>query len=237
MKEDYLKIPLDKNKRHFVFGDIHGKYHALMRLLDEFNYDPAGDMLYSVGDLVDRGPQCVEVVKMFTEESNTHAIMGNHEYMMIDRNWFQTWVHCGGIQTDDSLRTHGLDRTWLTKKIMKLPMVMDVGEDNDADSFRLIHAEMPWNWDENNLMINLLSKDKEYLSDKLQWGRKTLASLRHNPDPKYAFDLAKKKKLQNPRNVFCGHTGVGWITRIGNQWYCDTGPNALSCINALTKEE
>ena len=51
----HQEIPLNKDRRHFVVGDIHGRYEAFLNLLDEINYDQSTDMIYSVGDLIDRG--------------------------------------------------------------------------------------------------------------------------------------------------------------------------------------
>ena len=39
----------------FVVGDLHGCYTLLMNELDKVSFDPARDLLISVGDLVDRG--------------------------------------------------------------------------------------------------------------------------------------------------------------------------------------
>lgn len=232
---DYLKIPMSKDKRHFVFGDIHGKYEALIELLKEFDYDEKTDMLYSVGDMIDRGPQSVECFKFFTEQSNTWAIFGNHEYMMTDDEWFQIWVSNGGIYTDDSLREHGLDRTFMTKTITKMPMVLDVGENDDDDSFRLIHAEMPFFWDSDGLKINLSTMTREYLSQQLQWSRKTVTAM-HTAMPEQVIEMAEGMTARNDRTVFSGHTFVKEVLLVGNQYFIDTGANKLTAINAITKE-
>ena len=65
--KQHIEIPLSENKRHFVVGDIHGRYDTFINLLEEINYDETTDMIYSVGDLIDRGPKVVEVVE-FKEE-------------------------------------------------------------------------------------------------------------------------------------------------------------------------
>ncbi len=44
----------------FVVGDLHGCYTLLMNELDKVSFDPARDLLISVGDLVDRGAENVE---------------------------------------------------------------------------------------------------------------------------------------------------------------------------------
>ena len=42
--------------RDYVVGDIHGMFHHLEVLLNDIGFDEDCDRLFSVGDLVDRGP-------------------------------------------------------------------------------------------------------------------------------------------------------------------------------------
>lgn len=64
--------------RHIVIGDIHGCFTELIELLERVGASE-DDVIVSVGDLVDRGPQSVEVVRFFRERSNAIAVSGNHE--------------------------------------------------------------------------------------------------------------------------------------------------------------
>ena len=43
--------------RDIAVGDIHGCFTELQRGLDTIGFDPCTDRLFSVGDLVDRGPE------------------------------------------------------------------------------------------------------------------------------------------------------------------------------------
>ncbi|MGB7958230.1 MAG: metallophosphoesterase [Minisyncoccia bacterium] len=59
-----------------VFGDAHGCYEQILALMDLIG-PSADDLVISVGDFVDRGPDspaCVEFIK------NHGSVMGNHEY-------------------------------------------------------------------------------------------------------------------------------------------------------------
>ncbi|WP_238010690.1 metallophosphoesterase family protein [Dactylosporangium sp. AC04546] len=64
--------------RTVVVGDIHGCHDELTALLDRARVRPE-DLLVSVGDLVDRGPDPGGVVRLFRERPNSVAVMGNHE--------------------------------------------------------------------------------------------------------------------------------------------------------------
>jgi len=48
--------PCNHQGRDFVIGDLHGCLPLLHRLLDHVRFDPAGDRVFSTGDLIDRGP-------------------------------------------------------------------------------------------------------------------------------------------------------------------------------------
>src|SRR5271157_163672 len=61
-----------------VIGDIHGCYIELQTLLDKAELGD-DDLILSVGDIVDRGPETPQVLDFFRTHSNAHARMGNHE--------------------------------------------------------------------------------------------------------------------------------------------------------------
>jgi serine/threonine protein phosphatase 1 len=64
--------------RHIIIGDIHGCHDELLELLDRVALT-GDDVLVSVGDLVDRGPEPGKVVRLFRERPGAVVIMGNHE--------------------------------------------------------------------------------------------------------------------------------------------------------------
>jgi hypothetical protein len=76
-------------KRSLAVGDIHGMRAELERLLDKLNYDPTADQLVFLGDLVDRGPEPVQVVALVKRLVNAappgmvKLILGNHEEKML----------------------------------------------------------------------------------------------------------------------------------------------------------
>ena len=49
-------VAANQRGRDFVVGDIHGWYGPLMAELEAVCFDPARDRLFSVGDLINRGP-------------------------------------------------------------------------------------------------------------------------------------------------------------------------------------
>lgn len=80
------KFPLNKHGRDFIVGDLHGCYGALEAELNRVDFDEMDDRLFSVGDLIDRGPDsllCAELIY----EPWFHAVQGNHERMA-----FTAWI-------------------------------------------------------------------------------------------------------------------------------------------------
>jgi serine/threonine protein phosphatase 1 len=64
--------------RTIIVGDIHGCNEELHDLMDRVALTD-DDRLVSVGDLVDRGPGSVEVVRFFRSRPNSLVLCGNHE--------------------------------------------------------------------------------------------------------------------------------------------------------------
>lgn len=67
--------------RAFLIGDVHGCIDELDRLLERCA--PArGDVVVSVGDLVNKGPESVAVVRR-CRENGIQAVVGNHDDLLL----------------------------------------------------------------------------------------------------------------------------------------------------------
>ena len=73
----------NRHGRDLVIGDLHGHFDTLEHALDELAFDPDRDRLFSVGDLIDRGPRS-EAALDWLSMGRIAAVRGNHEQMMID---------------------------------------------------------------------------------------------------------------------------------------------------------
>jgi bis(5'-nucleosyl)-tetraphosphatase (symmetrical) len=64
----------------WVIGDIHGCWQTLERLLEKTKWNPARDDLWLVGDLVNRGPFSLEVLRWaVAHQERVSAVLGNHD--------------------------------------------------------------------------------------------------------------------------------------------------------------
>lgn len=66
----------------YIISDIHGCYDEYKKLLEKINFSDE-DILYVLGDAVDRGPKPIEVLKDMMSRSNVVYILGNHDFMML----------------------------------------------------------------------------------------------------------------------------------------------------------
>lgn len=100
-------------ERTFFVGDIHGCARTFRRMVEETLQLTQADVLYCVGDYIDRGPRSKEVVDyiLFLRRNNyqVFTLRGNHEQMLLDArhggNSFMLWMMNGGEST---LRSFGV---------------------------------------------------------------------------------------------------------------------------------
>jgi bis(5'-nucleosyl)-tetraphosphatase (symmetrical) len=69
--------------RRIFIGDIQGCAEELKRLLAAVAFEPGSDRLYSVGVVVNRGPESAEAVRVL-RAAGAIAVVGNHEKHWLD---------------------------------------------------------------------------------------------------------------------------------------------------------
>ncbi len=105
-------------ERIYAIGDVHGRFDLLRALLDKIEAHAAAlpraerTHVVQVGDLVDRGPQSAEVLRLLIgAQRTTEALVvlrGNHEAVMVEAlngqdKQYRMWRGIGGGATMRSL--------------------------------------------------------------------------------------------------------------------------------------
>jgi len=122
----------------WVIGDIHGCWLTLQRLLEKIEWNAAKDELWLVGDLVNRGPSSLEVLRWAVDhDDHVTAVLGNHDLYLLARA-------CGiapGKESDtlDQI-LEAPDREDLLEWLRNRPLMHQFGR------FVLVHAGLAPEW-------------------------------------------------------------------------------------------
>lgn len=74
--------PAPPPRRHLVIGDLQGCREEFEHLLERLRYDPAGDRLLLLGDLVNRGPDSLGCLRL-ARQLGAQAVLGNHDLHLL----------------------------------------------------------------------------------------------------------------------------------------------------------
>lgn len=183
----FVTLRTNTRGRDFCIGDLHGSYVMLKRLLEAVNFNVAKDRMFSVGDLVHRGPSSVECLRL-AETNWFIPVMGNHEAMQLGA--YQGSIGLDGRMVADAceyadhldpLRPGGAAQVHVERLLRKLPLGLEFSL-LDGRRIGIVHAGLPveWTWDEVRAMTTrddrLFDRRRGGIQADLLWDRAPMVS-------------------------------------------------------------
>lgn len=195
--------------RDFVVGDIHGMFSHLEALLDRVEFDEASDRLFSVGDLVDRGPESADALK-WLERPWFHAVRGNHEQFVIDSEnpeQVTIWINYNGGEW--WLGLDASEQEAFRRAFSEMPLAMEV--ETESGRVGIVHADVPPFISWEHFLSLLKARDRDATLYAI-WSRNRITG--HGASRPVSGDVER---------IYCGHTPTRMIVQLENVYYIDTG--------------
>lgn len=210
--------------RDFIVGDIHGHFTRLQEALNSIGFDSTKDRLFSVGDLVDRGPESHLALEWIARPW-FHAVQGNHEDMAIrypngrmDRHNYS--ANGGGWNIANP---PNISRS-ISIALQALPVAIEI--ETTSGIVGVVHADCPLpTWAEFSVA---LKKGIDDLVSLAVWSRNRI-------------NTGNSSGVPDIRAVVVGHTPLASPVLLGNVFHIDTAgwhPSGVgfTFLNAETLE-
>lgn len=206
-----VRHPRNEAGRDMAVGDIHGHFSRLQKVLDAVGFDGERDRLFSVGDLVDRGPESDDVID-WLRKPWFHAVCGNHDDYAVR-------LTKGNPVDQDNYRQNGggwfLDlpparQQEIGAALAGLPVAMEV-ETVDG-TIGIVHADCPlpdWQSLRDILEYPPTRRILTETEDGCMWSRVRIGDT----------DLSG---VHGIRAVVVGHTPLHQPVALGNVYHIDT---------------
>ncbi|KAA0975355.1 metallophosphoesterase [Pseudomonas sp. ANT_H12B] len=194
--------------RDFAVGDIHGHFTRLQAVIDAAGFNPLVDRLFSVGDLIDRGPECRDVLDWLTKPW-FHPVRGNHDDYVVnfDTCDIVNWLYNGGAWFADlSL----LEQQAFAAQFAELPIAIEV--DTAHGLIGIVHADCPFpSWEQlrKELQMPESNKHLQRVQTFCMWSRRRI-------------DQREMHGVHGLRALVVGHTPLDTPVRLGNVFHIDT---------------
>lgn len=226
------RFAANQQGRDYAVGDIHGHFDRVQEQLSSIGFNPKVDRLFSVGDLVDRGPQCPQVLH-WLEQPWFHAVQGNHEALAVT-HVSGGWLDYGQYRAAGGgwfLDLPPGEQARFAERFARMPLALEV--ETPAGLIGMLHADCPCaSWSE--MCEHLLGQTPRQLKEYCQWSR-------------HRLQVEDQTPIKGLRALIVGHTPLHEVKVLGNIWHIDTGGwsrgrfsvlalDSLSVVNATAYE-
>jgi bis(5'-nucleosyl)-tetraphosphatase (symmetrical) len=186
----------------YLIGDVQGCDEALDRLLHTIGFSPSRDTLVLLGDLVNRGPQSLAVLRrMMALEGSAHCLLGNHDLHLLAVAHGVRKPHRSDT-LDDILNAP--ERTRLLDWVRTRPMALQM------QGWLMVHAGVLPQWDGAQTLD--LAAELEHALRGPDWGSFLQGMYGNRPD-RWSDDLQGADRLRVIVNAltrlrFCSTDGT-----------------------------
>lgn len=195
----------------YAIGDVQGCFNELQDLLNKIKFNPSQDQLWFAGDLINRGPQSLEVLRFIRSLGPSHRIvLGNHDLHLL-----ASWVHGTSISSKDTLQAilEAHDGEVLCQWLRQQPIMVE----DAALGFMMIHAGVLPQWDMTQVRAYAYEIEQTLRSEAY---KHFLSHMYSNEDNIWREDLTGLSRLRTLVNVFtriryCDENGVMALTEKG----------------------
>ena len=138
----------------YAIGDVQGCFEPFQRLMSEVSFNPDKDRVWLLGDLVNRGPQSLEMLRWCVEnKDNVEAVLGNHDIHLLALDY--------GVQSKGPRDTldpllEEPDKDQLLDWLRLRPLV------HQEDRFMMVHAGLHPSWSQSQA-LQLAHEVEEFL--------------------------------------------------------------------------
>ncbi len=187
----------------YAIGDVQGCFEELQRLLAAVRFDPAMDRLWFAGDLVNRGPDSLAVLRFVRSlDDRVISVLGNHDLHLLACAWGGRRPHRHDTFAEI---LNAADREPLLQWLRHRPML----HYDAARNTLLVHAGLPPQWSVHDALARAAE-----LEQALRGGRCTefLRDMYGNEPDKWSSELAGNDRLRFITNCL---TRMRYCTRRG----------------------
>ena len=193
---------------NYAIGDIQGCYKEFKLALKKVNFNLDEDYLWLVGDLINRGPDSLKLLKyIYKIKERTHIVLGNHDLHFLacfygQRKLAKADTISKLMQSKKSLK--------YAKFLMEQPLIFkkEIVFKNKSKKVIMVHAGIP----PNLSLENCFDLNKEFQIALKKNPKRILKKIFNNPFSKFSKKMSRIDRIIFFANALtriraCNHKG------------------------------